>query len=119
MLLKVLAMRSALRLTSASPALCCCRSRTRTVYTLSPSRQSTAAAQQSIAKTLTLGAIAGVILVIIVGLILGRSIAGPLLAMANTADKIAGGDLSQRVVAPSRDELGRLADAFNQMAAKV
>ncbi len=85
------------------------------------SRSAVVAAQASIASTLALWFGIGALLAVIVALILGRSIARPLIAMANTADKMASGDLSQRVAAPShvQDELGRLANAFNQMASKV
>jgi signal transduction histidine kinase len=82
-------------------------------------RTATLAAQNSITSTLALAFAFGAALALIVALILGRSITRPLLTMVNTADKIASGDLSQRVSAPSRDELGRLASAFNQMTEKV
>ncbi len=85
------------------------------------SRASEVAAQTQTAATLAVVLAVGVILAIVVAAFLGRSITQPLVAMANSADKLAAGDLSQRVNAPSkaRDELGRLADAFNQMASKV
>lgn len=82
-------------------------------------RAATLAAQMSIRNTLALAFAFGAALALIVAFVLGRSITRPLLTMANTADMIAAGDLSQRVSAPSRDELGRLAHAFNQMTEKV
>jgi signal transduction histidine kinase/sensor domain CHASE-containing protein len=84
-------------------------------------RSAVIAAQTSIAGTLAVVFGLGILLAVIVALLVGRSIAQPLLAMANSADKMAAGDLTQRVVAPSRarDELSRLAAAFNQMASKV
>ncbi len=82
-------------------------------------RAATQAAQSSISSTLALAFGFGAVLALIVAFLLGRSITRPLLIMADTADKIASGDLSQRVSAPSKDELGRLAYAFNQMTEKV
>jgi signal transduction histidine kinase len=85
------------------------------------SRSAVAAAQTSIAGTLTLWFALGALLAVIVAVLLGRSITRPLLAMAERADRMAAGDLSQPVVAPSstNDELGRLANAFNQMASRI
>ncbi|MEP7289154.1 MAG: CHASE4 domain-containing protein [Chloroflexota bacterium] len=85
------------------------------------SRQAVTAAQSSIASTLVLWFALGTLLAIIVALILGRSIANPLIAMANRADQMAAGDLSKRMAVSSnaKDEVGRLANAFNEMVAKV
>ncbi len=85
------------------------------------SRSAIAAAQTSIAQTLALWFAPGALLAVIVAVLLGRSITRPLVEMAERADKIAAGDLSQPVVAPSstHDELGRLANAFNQMASGI
>ena len=48
-----------------------------------------------------------------------RVTAGPILALVETARKIAKGDLTQRANVKSYDELGQLADAFNGMAASL
>ncbi len=45
-----------------------------------------------------------------------RSIRSPLAALVETTEKVSDGDLSQRVRVYYRDEIGRLADAFNVMA---
>ncbi len=91
-----------------------------TIITAQQSIENAAAlAQDTITRSLLLWAVVGGVLAVAVAFMLGNTIANPLLAMANTADKIAGGDLTQRVKAPSRDELGRLAHAFNQMADKL
>jgi len=84
-------------------------------------RQAVTAAQTSIAGTLAVWFAVAAVLAVIVAFLLGRSIAQPLLAMADRAAKIAAGDLSQRMAAPwrARDEVGRLAEAFNEMADKV
>src|SRR5258708_38879056 len=81
-------------------------------------RTATIAAQNSITNTLAVALVIGAILAILIAIILGRSITVPLLAVVNTADKLAAGDLSQRVNAQSHDELGRWGSPFNQMAEK-
>jgi signal transduction histidine kinase len=83
-------------------------------------RVTTIAALGSIATTLVVVFVFGAILAVLVAVFLGRSITRPLQAMVDTADKVAAGDLTQRVITTSsRDELGRLANAFNKMAEKV
>jgi signal transduction histidine kinase len=57
--------------------------------------------------------------VFIIGILLGfwlsRSISVPVLALRDAADKVGKGDLTQRVVNRSGDEIGELATAFNKM----
>jgi signal transduction histidine kinase len=48
-----------------------------------------------------------------------RVITRPLQAMAAAADRFARGDFEQRVAVTSRDEVGRLAESFNSMAADL
>ena len=59
----------------------------------------------------------------LLGLYSGYSIAGrlseSLKILTDSAEKVAAGDLSVRVPVTSNDELGELADAFNQMAAAL
>ena len=50
------------------------------------------------------------------GLWLARRLAKPLLTLTEGAKTIAAGHFDARVVVTSRDEIGALADAFNQMA---
>lgn len=50
---------------------------------------------------------------------LARGLTTPLREMAAAAQAMAQGDYTQRVTATSRDEVGRLARAFNQMAAEL
>ncbi len=45
-----------------------------------------------------------------------RQITTPLIELANVAGRMAGGDLAIRVSPKSRDEIGRLGEAFNEMA---
>jgi len=53
---------------------------------------------------------------IVLATILVRQIIAPLHRLQSAADAIAGGDLSQRVKVASRDEVGDVSRAFNQMA---
>ncbi|HEV2013685.1 MAG TPA: ATP-binding protein [Candidatus Dormibacteraeota bacterium] len=69
-------------------------------------------------------AIVGSLLVLLVAFLLSPLIIGralrPLEQMSATAGKLAGGDFKQRVTVPkSSDEIGKLALAFNQMAAGI
>jgi class 3 adenylate cyclase len=59
-----------------------------------------------------LGALA---LAIVLAVVLSRSLAGPVRALVAATERVARGDFSVRVDARRRDELGTLAEAFNQM----
>lgn len=50
---------------------------------------------------------------------LARGVTSPLREMSEAADAMARGDYSRRVTATSMDEVGRLARAFNRMAAEL
>lgn len=52
---------------------------------------------------------------IIIGFWLARNISVPVLALRDAAYKVGEGDLTQRVVSRSRDEIGELGSAFNKM----
>ena len=51
--------------------------------------------------------------------LIARGMTSPLREMASAANAMARGDYSRRVTATSRDEVGRLANAFNQMASDL
>ena len=55
-------------------------------------------------------------IILLLGIILSRTITKPLLQLTKGADKIGKGNLKHRIVIESEDELGRLADSFNEMA---
>jgi methyl-accepting chemotaxis protein len=61
--------------------------------------------------------IAGVALVlfIILSILIAGSISRPITKLAVAADKVAQGDLTDTIAIKSRDEIGRLAEAFNNM----
>jgi len=58
------------------------------------------------------------LMALIFGFILARHFIRPLLEMTRMAEAMAAGDFSQRLKIRRRDEIGRLAQAFNQMAEK-
>lgn len=51
--------------------------------------------------------------------LVARYIVRPILALVQTAGKLASGDLTERAIVSSRDEIGTLATAFNGMAANL
>ena len=61
----------------------------------------------------------GLISVYVVSYIVGLQMTKPINQLAAGAAEIASGNLEQRVSVQSRDEIGRLAGAFNQMAAAL
>jgi signal transduction histidine kinase len=54
-----------------------------------------------------------------VGLLLSRAISQPVRRLTAAAGKVARGQLDQRVPVGSRDEMGRLSQAFNDMTARL
>jgi PAS domain S-box-containing protein len=61
----------------------------------------------------------GVVLYLGSVFLLNRFVLVPITKLLHATESIAGGDLSQRVALSSGDELGRLADSFNLMAANL
>ncbi len=57
--------------------------------------------------------------VVAVGALVARQITGPLRDLVLTAQAVSGGDLQRRSVVHSRDEVGSLASAFNQMTSRL
>ena len=74
------------------------------------------AASSTLQRRLVLGLIGAVLLISLVAYFEGRSIVHSVSRIARAANAIARGDLSERVPVKGRDELARLANAFNQMA---
>lgn len=67
-------------------------------------------------RALLLSAAGALLLAVIVGVLLARTLTKPLRTMTHAARQIAAGNLSQQVEVSSQDELGELAEAFNQMS---
>jgi len=63
-----------------------------------------------------IGGIAAVVLGLILGFVLARSVTRPLTSMTDVAEALAAGDYARRVETGSLDEVGVLARAFNSMA---
>ncbi|MFA6549238.1 MAG: ATP-binding protein, partial [Candidatus Margulisiibacteriota bacterium] len=59
--------------------------------------------------------IMGIVLTSIVGVFFARSIERPIKELTSGTEAVSRGDLKRQVVVDSKDELGRLAQAFNQM----
>lgn len=57
-----------------------------------------------------------VLVALIVGVLLARSLTFPVRALTQAAHRMTGGELEQQVKVKSKDELGQLARAFNQMS---
>jgi signal transduction histidine kinase len=62
---------------------------------------------------------AAVVLAAVVGLLLSGAITRPLRALTAAASAVARGQLDQQVSVRSRDEIGRLTQAFNDMTARL
>jgi len=60
--------------------------------------------------------IAGVVVIVILSVLIARSIIQPVGLLLQGTEALARGDLSYKVRLKSKDELGALADAFNQMS---
>ena len=81
-------------------------------------------AQSAGARTLTTatllyGTLGALVFVIAGSVLLTRSIRGQLNSLVGGAKRLASGDYAERVPVVSRDELGQLAIAFNDMAAQI
>lgn len=70
-------------------------------------------------EALGVAALAAVIVAVGVSLALSRRIIAPLREMTSASQRIAEGKFDERVAVKSADELGQLADSFNQMAEQL
>ena len=71
-----------------------------------------------LARMATVGLVL-VLAVMVLGWLLGRRLSGPIHELAAASDAVAAGDYRRRVREDRKDELGRLARAFNAMAERV
>jgi PAS domain S-box-containing protein len=69
------------------------------------------------ANKIFMGSILFLLLIAIAGYVISSKIASPVVRLKNAAEEIAGGNLDVKVDIDSRDEIGRLASSFNNMAA--
>jgi signal transduction histidine kinase len=73
----------------------------------------------SVNRGLLMASLVAGALAVAISLVVARRLTAPLASMTQAAQAMARGDLSQRVRADSNDEIGRLAVAFNSMAASL
>jgi len=73
----------------------------------------------AIEHALILGGVAAVLVALALGIVLARSLTRPLRELTLALHAMAGGDLQQVAPVRSRDELGQLATAFNDMSANL
>lgn len=71
---------------------------------------------QAVNEILAVGALVAFVIAVGVSFFTSRRIVGPIQAMTQASQRIAAGDYQERVQVPSQDELGTLAQSFNQMA---
>jgi signal transduction histidine kinase len=69
--------------------------------------------------SLLVAAFGGVVLALVLGLFLARSLTRPLRELTGATRALARGDLQQRVDVKTTDEIGELAESFNQMSADL
>lgn len=74
---------------------------------------------QSVNQGLLLGALAASLLALVASTLLARQLASPIRQLTAAARRITQGDSYQQVPVSSHDEVGELADAFNQMARQL
>jgi len=67
-------------------------------------------------QALLLAALSATVIALLLGVLLARSLTRPLRELTTATRAVARGDLEQQVTVRSRDELGELTEAFNQMS---
>jgi len=70
-------------------------------------------------SALWIAAIGAVVIALVVGLILARTLTRPLRALTQAARNITEGELEQQVDVKSGDEIGQLSEAFNRMSQEI
>ncbi|HEV7587198.1 MAG TPA: adenylate/guanylate cyclase domain-containing protein [Longimicrobium sp.] len=70
---------------------------------------------ESIQRVEVLAGVGSLALAVLIGLVLSRGFARPVRALVAATERVAAGDYDVRVEATTRDELGTLAEAFNEM----
>jgi signal transduction histidine kinase len=81
--------------------------------------QNLSAVWRQLATRILLAAGAGLLLAVLLSAWIARSIVRPLARMTRASEEMARGHYQQRIESKRRDEVGRLAAAFNAMAAEV
>lgn len=86
---------------------------------MSPSLTAVRVARGAILRFLFYGALAATAVLAVVSFYVSRTVARPLEQLSAAARRIAKGDFESRVVWKSKDEVGRLAEAFNEMTEEL
>ncbi len=73
----------------------------------------------SVNQSLLVAAVGGALIALLLGLFVARTLTRPVRELTTATHALAHGDLQQQVPVRSRDELGELAQAFNQMSADL
>lgn len=82
----------------------------------SGNKEATVKVKSIVKSVLTLGMIA-ILIGVIISIYMGRIISKPVISIAESAEKIASGDLTTKdIKVKNRDEIGDLANSFNQMS---
>lgn len=82
----------------------------------SGNKEATVKVKSIVKSVLTLGMIA-ILIGVIISIYMGRIISKPVISIAESAEKIASGDLTIKdIKVKNRDEIGDLANSFNQMS---
>lgn len=74
---------------------------------------------ENVERMIVLASFGSILIAIGIALFLSRRLSNPLLRIEETARKIAKGDLNTRVNISSKDEIGSLADAINDLAREL
>ncbi|MGE5676147.1 MAG: sensor histidine kinase [Mycobacterium leprae] len=86
---------------------------------LAPALEAVQAARNDILRFTLIGSAVAAIVVAIISLYISRRIADPLNRVSAAVRQVAKGDFSSRVHWDSSDEVGQLAEAFNEMAVEL
>ncbi|NMB57663.1 MAG: HAMP domain-containing protein [Chloroflexi bacterium] len=70
-------------------------------------------------QALLISIFTGLLVAVVIGTVLARKLTLPLRDLTKASEKIAKGQLEQEVKVTSKDEIGQLAEAFNQMSREV
>lgn len=70
---------------------------------------------RAVRKNVLLGTGAATVLAIVVGILMASRLVRPIRALSAGAKRVGGGDFDHRIVVETRDEIGMLADSFNDM----
>ena len=89
------------------------------MYTLMRGMSEIATAKRQVTWTMILVAVSGILLVALVGHFIAKNITAPVKHLVGITQKVAGGNLELEGKITTRDEIGELTDAFNQMTQRL